>query len=339
MLRYKPQYTKRFYYEANKTEVYKFPSGNLFAAMNMLLKLEVNVVTNTGSNAPDFQVFNAIERVELIRDSKQLVWSLSGQALALLFRYQYDNGTAAASNAAIAGAVANNVQGQEYLHCPFHPLDAAKESDFGCDTRAHDYELKIKWRDLTVAGTLFGTISGTITDTDSENYLELELENIIPMPNPATKAPDSLTGFAPLIVGYREDRQVVAASSTKFQIDIPDFQKYRNVILYTTHVANTLQEIGVNTVLANNIKVYDTQNTFYADILAEMLRQKTSRRWGTGSSVPAGMYDINLTKFGSVFDALVSNNTTDLYMDLDVTKLTNATYVRPIYVTQESQGV
>lgn len=339
MLRYRPQYSKRFYYEANKTEVYKLPSGNLFAAVNMLLKLQVNILTSTSSNAPDFQIFNAIERVELIRDSKQLVWSISGQALAMYAGTSFKNGAAGASNATIAGAVANDVQGQQYLECPFYPLDAIKEWDFACDTRAHDYELKIKWRDLTAVGTLFGTIGGTISVTDSENYLEIELETIDPMPNPITKAPDGLSGVAPLIVGLREDRNEVSTSNSKFQIDIPDFQKYRDIILYTTHEANSGQEVGENDIVRNNIKIYDTQKNFYHDMLAEMNREKTSRRWALGSNVPDGMYDVNLTRFGSALDVLVSNNITDLYMDLDVVKQTNNTYIRPIYVTQEEQGV
>ena len=72
MLRFKPQYYKRFYYEANGTDVYKLPKGNLFSAINMLLKLEVNIASGGASNAPDYQVFNAIETIELIKDSKTL---------------------------------------------------------------------------------------------------------------------------------------------------------------------------------------------------------------------------------------------------------------------------
>lgn len=339
MLRYLPQYVKRFYYENNKTDVYKFPKGNLISALNFLLKLEVNVVTSTASNAPDFQIWNAIERIELIQDSKRSVWSMSGQAYAMLFRAEFGSGVVAASNTTIAGAVANDVKGQEYLRVPAYPLDAIKPWDYAIDTRAHDYELKIKWRDISVAGTLFGTIGGTITKTDSENYLDLEIDVIDPMPNPADGSADSLQRTAPLIVSMREDKLEVSASNSKFQIDIPSFQKYRNIVLYSTHNANTLQEIGQNNILGNQIKIYDTRNTFYHTINAEMVRERTSRRWGRGSSVPAGVYDVNLVAFGSVWDALVANNITDLFMDLDVTKQTNNTYVRPIYIMQDVQGI
>ena len=337
MLRFSPQYYKRFYYEANGSETFKFPSGNLFSAMKLLLKLEANIVTSTSSNAPDFQIFNAIDNIQLIRDSKEIVWSLSGQAAALLFTYV--KGKAAANNAAIAGTVANNVQGQHFLHCPFYPLDAIKPWDFSCDTRAHDYELKIKWKNLTAAGTLFGTIGSSITVTDSENYLELQLDVITPMNSPIDNKPDGLASVAPLIVGYREDKLAVTANNNKFQIDIPDFQKYRNIVLFTTHVANTLQEVGENDIIQESIKLYDTQKKFYQDVRVDMLREDTSQRWGLGSTLPNGAYDMNILAFGSALDVLVSNNVTNLFLDLDVVKQTNNTFIRPIYVTQEEQGV
>lgn len=338
MLGYRPQYHKRFYYEANGTEVWRLPSANLYAAINMLLKLQVNIVTAVASNAPDFQIWNAIERIELVRDSQKQVWSMSGQAFALLFGKTHGTGVAAAANATIAGAVANDVAGEMYLSAKAYPVDTIKPWDFAIDTRAHDYELKIKWRDLTAVGTLFGTIGDSITLTDSENYLEVELDAIIPQANSINGQKDSLSRVTPLVVGLREDKLSVDASNTKFQIDIPDFQKYRNLILYTTHVANTSQEVGENDIIQNKITLYDTQRSFYQDIQAEMLRAKTSRRWGQGSNLNAGVYDLNLTAFGSALDVLVSNNVTDLYLDLDVVKQANNTYIRPIYVTQEEQG-
>jgi hypothetical protein len=339
MLRYLRQYNKRFTYEDNKTETWKLPRNNLFSAINLLLTVEVNIVTSTSSNAPDFQVWNAIERIELIQDAKKAVWSISGQAAGLLFRRTFGTGILAADTAAIAGTVATNVIGKEFARLPANPLDAIKPWDYAIDTRAHDYELKIKWRNVAVAGTLFGTVGGTITKTDSEIYVDVELENLKPQPNPVDGSADALMNQVPLIVGLREDKQEVSTSNNKFQIDLPSNQKYRNIILYTTHVAATLQELGENDIIQNDIKLYDTQGTFYHTPKVEMLRQDTSRRWGSGSNMPNGFYDINMTAFGSVFDALVANNITDLFLDLDVVKQANATYIRPIYVTQETQGI
>lgn len=334
---FNPEYKTRIYYEPGGSAVYRFPSGNIYSAMAMLLKLEANIVSNTASNAPDFQIFNAIASVTLIRNSNQIVWSLSGQALALMFTYDRRNGSQAVGNAAIAGSVANNVQGQHYLHCPFHPLNAMRPWDFAVDTRGNDYELRITWRDLTVAGTLFGTISGTVTVTNSENYLEIELQKLDLRPNPINGAPDSLTNVVPMIVGIREERQEVNSSNTQFQIDIPDFQNYRNVLLFTTHIANTLQEVGENDIIQNRIKVFDTQNRVKQERLADMVRQETSRRWGLGSSIPNGFYDVDLLAFGAASDVIVASNITDLQLQLDVVKQSNATYVRTIYITQEKQ--
>ncbi len=331
-------YKARIFYEPNGSQVYRFPKGNIFKAMDLLLKLKVNIITSVSSNAPDFQACNAIENISLIRNSNEIVWSLSGQALALLFTYDKTHGVAAASNAAIAGAVANNVAGQHFMHCRFYPDDAPKPHDFGVDTRFADYELRVKWRDITAAGTLFGTIGSSITTTNTNNYLEVELKALGLRPNPIDGSPDGLTNIAPLVMGLREERGEVNSSNTQYEINLPDGQDYRNILLYTTHVANTLQEIGVNTVLNNKIKLYDTQNRIKQDRLAEMVREQTSQKWGLGSAVPAGLYDFALTPYGAISDAIRSSAVTDLRLGLDVTKLANATYVRTIYVTQERQA-
>ncbi|MBU0858628.1 MAG: hypothetical protein KJ667_01705 [Alphaproteobacteria bacterium] len=338
-LGYFPQYTKRFYYQRGGSEVYKLPANNLFSAVNLLLQLQVNIVTNPGSNVPDNQIFRAIERLELIRDTKTTVWSISGEKLQAIFGTQYGNGAVAPENATIPGTVANDVRGQHYAHIPAWPLGTLKPNDFAIDTRRHDYELKIKWRDLTVAGTLFGTLGGTITVVDSENYLELELDTIEPQVNPATGMPDGLAKTVPLVVGIREENLTVDSSNTKFQIDIPEFMKFRNIILFTDHAANTAQIVGENDIIQNMVKLYDTQQKTYQSMRADMLRAKTGRRWGRGASIPNGMYDIHMAAFGSAFDALASSNVRDLYLDLDVVKQANATYIVPVYVTQEDQGV
>lgn len=338
-LRFKPQYYKRFYYEASGSDVWKLPSGNLFSAINLLLKLQVDIASGGATNAPDFQIFNSIETIELIRDSKNIVWSMSGQAFAALYTREYGNGQAAIDNALVAGSAASNVLGQHYLSIKAAPLGALKPWDFAIDTRAHDYELKIKWRDLTVVGTLFGTHTGAITATNSENYLEVELDNIVPEFNPNTGQKDGLAKFTPLVVGLREQKLSIDANNNQYQISIPDLTRLHNIILYTTHVANTAQEVGENDILQNKIKLFNTQNNVFQDVLAEMVRQKTARSWGHGTNLNAGIYDLNQTAFGSVNDVLVSNSINDLYLEMDIVKQSNATYLRPIYVTQEIQGV
>ena len=336
---FKPQFHKKFYYEANGSEVWKFPSGNLFHAVNVLEKLEANIVSDTAANAPDFQLFNAIESIELIRDSKNLVWSMSGQAYQLLFGRDRRSGVAAPDDAAIAGAVANNVQGQKYLSIKAYPLDAIKPWDYAIDTRAHDYELKIKWKDITAPGTLFGTINGSITAVDSENYIEVELENIVPEVNRTNGKMDALANHTPMVVGLREQKLSIDADNSQYQINIPDLLRLNNIILYTTHVANTLQEVGENDILRNKIKLFNTQNNVFQDMKIEMVRQRTGRDWGQGSNLNDGVYDLKQTAHGSALDVLVSNNINDLYLELDVVKQANNTYLRPIYITQEAQGV
>lgn len=284
-------------------------------------------------------MFNAIETIELIRDSKTLVWSMSGQAFAALFTRKYGNGQSAPDNSAIAGAAASNVQGQHYLAVNAYPLGALKPWDFAIDTRAHEYELKIKWRNLTAVGTLFGTHTGAITAVDSENYLDIELENIVPEFNPVTGQKDGLQKFTPLVVGLREQKLSIDANNTQYQIDIPDLIRLHNIVLYTTHVANAGQEVGENDIVRNKVKLFNTQNSVFQDVQVEMVRQRTARDWGHGSNLNAGIYDLKQTAFGSVNDVLISNSINDVYLELDVVKQANATYLRPIYVTQETQGV
>src|SRR5690606_18913222 len=128
----------------------------------------------------------------------------------------------AGTNAAIAGSVANDVVGKYTLKAPFYPLDAVKEWDFGLDTRRHKYELKVKWRDLTVAGTLFGTISGTITASTGNCYLDVSLDKIIPVMDPTTGKADKWSdpNYSPLMVSYREDKKEISVSNTKFQVNL-----------------------------------------------------------------------------------------------------------------------
>lgn len=333
---FQPADKTRLYYEPGATKVYKFPRGNLYAAMNWLLNLEVNVVTGAGENPPDQQIFRAIQNVSLLADG-QTVWNLSGEMLAAY--YTYHNGVAAAGNTTVAVTVANNVQAQHFLKLPFYPLDAQKPQDFLVDTRKHEYELVITWRDLTAAGVLFGThaLSGSVTATDAENYLDIELERLALRPNPFNGAPDNLDKKTPNVIGLRETTTDVTANNSGFSIDIPEFRNYRNLLLWTTHFANTNSEVGENDILNDKIKIFDTQGHIYQNRKASFVREDTAQRWGVGSNLFNGIYDINLTKFGAGTDPIVSNSTVKLLAEMSVAKQSNVTKVRALFVTQESQ--
>ena len=333
---FQPADRQRLYYEPGATKVYKFPRGNLYAAMNWLLHLEANVVTGAGQNPPDQQIFRAIQNVSLLADG-DTIWNLSGEMLAAYFTYR--NGVAAAGNSTIPVTVANNVQAQHFLHLPFHPMDAKKPEDFMVDTRKHEYELSITWRDLTAAGVLFGThaSSGEVTVTDAENYLDIELERLALRPNPFNGQPDNLSDKTPNVMGLRETTTNVTADNTGFSIDIPEFRNYRNLILWTTHFANTNSEVGENDILNDKVKIFDTQGHIYQNRRAEVIREDTAQRWGVGSNLFNGIYDLNFIKFGAGTDPIVSNSTTKLLAEMGVAKQSNETRVRALFVTQESQ--
>ncbi|MCB9980776.1 MAG: hypothetical protein H6863_06555 [Rhodospirillales bacterium] len=333
---YNPAHRQRVYYSPGGSEIVKFPRGNIYTAMNLAINLEVDVANATNNaNIPDNQVARVIQDMALVKNSSDTKWKLSGEALATLFRYSR-KGVEAASNVQIAVTHnVSNVPGKMHLHCPFHPLDALKPWDFGCDTRGAEWELHITFRDLTAAGTLFGTINAAITAAEAENYIDIELEKLALRPGP--NGADSLSNRAPMIVGYRETSTNVTANNPSFSIDIPEMKDYRNVILWTTHFANTLQEVGESDILDDMVKIFDTQDHTYVHRKASVLREDTSLRWALGSSLPAGVYDVNLTKFGSALDRVVSNDVNRLLAEMSVAKQSNATQIRSIFVTQERQ--
>lgn len=326
-------YSKRFYYEAGATQVFQVPKGNLFSDMNLAINTEIDVVSNTSSNAPDFQVARSIKKLEIFKNQTS-VWSISGEALAAKFLFY--RGAQATSNAAMAGSVATNVQGKMFLFCPFSPEDAAMPSDYAMDTRYDDYEIHITWRDLTVAGTFFGTVSGTIAASQGENYIDLTLNKLSLRPGVSgnlDKYADPK--FRPLMRGIRETITDITTTQALMAFDISKFKTYRNITLWTTHLVNTLQENGVNTILTDKIVLKDTQEHVYHTLLAENLRQETSLRWGVGSNLGSGIYDLPLTRFGNLPDQIVSDATIELVLQADVAKLTNATKMHLIFDTTE----
>ncbi len=326
-------YSKRFYYEAGATQVHQVPKGNLFSDMDLDINLEIDVVTNTASNAPDFQVARAIQKLEVFKNQTS-IWSISGEALAAFFLFH--RGAQAASNAAIAGSVATNVAGRMFLACPFAPEDAANPADYAMDTRGDDYEIHITWRNLSAAGTLFGTVSGTITANQGENYIDLTLTKLSLRPSPdgsLDKYADPK--FKPFMRGLRETVTDITANQSLMPFDISKFKTYRRVTMWATHIANTLQEVGENDILTDKIVLKDTQEHIYHSVQAKYLREKTSQQWGVGSSLGAGIYDLPLTRFGNLVDQIVSNQAIELMLLADVTKQSNATKLHLIFDTTE----
>lgn len=323
---------KRFTYEAGQRQTFEIPQGNLYSGMSVDINLEVDLA-GIGSNAPDYQVARAIQKIEILKGSS-VYWSLSGEALAAKFRYQ--RGVEAPGNASIAGAIANNVQGRMFLRCDFSPEDAARPSDYALDSRGSDWELAITWRNLTVAGTLFGTLAGAVTANQSENYIDVSLRKLQLRSTPDGKA-DSYENLRPFMRGLREVIEDVTATQDGFLIQPAKLKTYRNILLWSTHMANTLQKVGVNTVLTDKIVIDDTQDKIYHTIAARSLREETGLRWGVGSALPAGLYEIPLTAFGNLVDEIVSDNVVSLRIKPDVTKLANATSIHCIYDTTEKQ--
>lgn len=318
----------RLTYKAGATVTAKVPRGNLYSGMNFLQKLEVDIVTAVASNVPDYQVGRVMQKVEILRD-QDTIWSISGEMLQMKFENR--NGTASKGNTTIAGAVATNVKGQLSLHLPFSPDDAMKPWDFAMDTRKHEYTIAITWRDMKVAGTLFGTIGGTIAVVDDENYIDIELERL------ALRPGDSLANTSPFMRGLRQTTTDVVSANSGFEIDVAKFKTYRNIDLVTTHEAATDQEVLVSTVFDGKIHLRDTQDHTYHNRRAEVIHEQTSQNLGLGSGLKDGIYGMPLTAFGSALDAIASDNTHELLLTASVVKLANDTTIHAIFDTIEQQ--
>lgn len=330
----KNTYVKRFYYEAGQTQVYKPPRANLFTEFDLDINLEVDIATSASSNAPDYQIARAIQKLEVRTSDGNVKWSMSGEALAVKFLYR--RGVEAKSNASIAGATGNNKQGRMFLKCLFSPDNAARPQDYMMDTRAQEYEIAVTWRDLTVAGTLFGTIAGTMAAAQGENYIDLTLHKVDLSPSPnGTK--DAYATQSPFIRGLREVIEDVTSTQDGFLIQPSKMKQYRGFTLWATHEANTSQEIGINTILTDKIVLQDTQDTQYHSVKARSLHEETSLARGLGSGLPDGIYDMDLTRFGNLVDEIASDNVVELKLLPDVTKLANATRIHMIYDTTERQ--
>lgn len=326
----------RIYYEAGATKVFKLPRGNLYKGVNLFIQAEIDLTTGA-SNAPDFQVARMISEFRLVRNSSDTIMSLSGEGIALLF--SHINGVEAPSNSTLNGTAANNKQAQHYVHIPFDFASGLKPWDGLMDTRKHDYEIQIVFRDLSAAGTLFGTISGAITAGTSENYIDIEAEQITLRPsknNVGAAVNDEFYDKTPFIRGLVERRLDVTQNNTQFQIDLPKHKNFRNLYLWTVHEANTNQIVGENDIFSGMLEVKDTQQKTYHRIRARNLRQETGLKWGN-TSLNAGLYHLPITAYGALTDVLKTDSTIEMFVTAEVTKQTNATYVRAFFDTVELQ--
>lgn len=325
-------YKERIYYEPLGSRVFKFPRGNLFLGFTLDINAEMDITGSPAVNVPDFQIARMIKSLDIVQGTNT-IWQISGEGLALLFSKR--RGVEAIDNAAIAGATGNNKKGRHFMNVRFAPDDALKPWDFIMDTRKYDYEMRIQFRDITAAGTFFASYGGGVAVTSNENFIDISLDQVNLRPGP-TGAEDALTNSSPLMRGLFERTIDIVQTNNQFKLDLPKFKTFRTLSFWATHEANANQVAGSNLVFNDKIILKDTQEKEYLTELATNIRQDTGQRWGV-STLPAGFYEMPIAAYGAGSDALVSNNTTELYVLTSVAKQVNATAVRVYADTIEQQ--
>ncbi len=324
----KNQDATRIGYDPGVTPTYEFPRGNLFAGMNLLINLEIDIAASASAGVPSFQIGRAIQKLEIKRGNTA-VWSISGEMLELMTKYRF--GHEGKANAGLTVATGTNKIGQLYLPVRFAPDNALKPWEYAMDTRAHKYTLAITWRDLTAAGTLFGTNAGTVSATKAENYVDIELVTLQPRPG------DRLLEVRPFFRGMIESTHEVGSNNPKFSIETPQDGTFRAMTLVTTEDDTDGATVVSGNVFTDKIILTDNQFKEYHAQRANFVHQATALRWGLGSSLPDGVYDVNFLEWGSVLDVLASDNVKKLKFLAEVTKLTGATNIRAIFDSVEQQ--
>lgn len=322
----------RLTYVPGSVSEFELPSGNLISGINMLLQGEVNIASANASNAPSFQVWNLIARLEIIRDTTNVI-NLDGRMLAAIFTNR--NGVDADSNLAVVGTVANDVKFQSYLPLVFAADNALKPWDLLLDTRAHRYFVRILWKNVSDTGVLFGTNAANVSVTAlSDIYIDYEIERLDL--RLTQKGEDQLANASPKMRGlYQQEYKV--EQSGQVVMDFPPNKIVRGIHLFPVETANSV-EVGRNTVLSGDIIVEDTNNRTYHRRKAEFVRQETSQVQGTGTNVVDGYYYYDFIRFGSLYDALKDEPIAELRLRMDVTKLSGATKVLAVFDTIEMQG-
>lgn len=324
----KNQDAVRIGYDPGTTPTYKFPRGNLFAGMNLLLKVEIDIATNNSAGVPSFQIGRAIQKLEIKRGSTA-VWSISGEMLELMCKYRFGN--AAKKNATLTVNTGTNKIGYLYLPIRFSPDNALKPWEYAMDTRAHEYTLAITWRDLTAAGTLFGTNAGTVSATKAENYVDIELVTL------GLRGNDRLASVRPFFRGLIESTHEVTSNNPKYKIETPQDGTFRSVTLVTMEEDSDGADVVNGSVFDDKIILTDNQFKEYHAQRAEFIHQATALRWGLGSNLPDGVFDVHFLEWGSVLDALASDNIHSLKFLASVVKQTGDTTIRSIFDTVEQQ--
>lgn len=323
-----PYHFKRVPYSPNATEIVRLPSGNLISSIRARIQAEVNI-TGTASLPPFNQVGRVLKSVRLIQVGVKTVWSLSGEMAAEVFGWRRG---VTGDNTAIAGAIANDQVGVHYLDMRASPDDALKPWDYAIDTRKFDYDLEFVFQDVTVLGNLFG--AGTITATASEVFIDLELETLKLTLAPDGK-PDALEKVSPFLRGLIESNTDVPNDNPKLAIQLPDFQEYRNVWIKTTETASN-QELGMNTVLTDEVHLRTTDNKSIQKVKANQLRNRTKQFLGI-ETLPNGLYCLNMTPYGAIGDNVKSDRAAVLVLEQAVKKLTGQTRIRLVYDTKLEQ--
>ena len=328
-------YEKRIEFKNGaNASVFEYPKANFFAGMTLDINLAIAISDGAMVGVLQQQIGRCIEKLEIIRDGDNTVWQISGEQLSRRFRYR--EGVQAVDNAEIPVDVDTAVAGRLFLDIPFHPLDAVKPSDYAMDTNKHKYELKIKFRNITLANVLFKTVSGgTITVDTANSFIDLTLYKLTPVRGP--NGDDQYTKQAPYFPGIIERIDTVAATKPDFEIELPENKVVRGVTVFAeTDAASGLDPGGSNSVLTDSLTLKNTQGRTIQNVKATTLRQLTSLK-RKAASLEAGLLDYDFTQYGHIVDSLLSDGIAPLKIVGAVAKLTYDTRIVSVVETVEQQ--
>lgn len=318
--------------------VFEFPLGNYFGAMDLDLNLDLDIATGAPVGIISHQVARMIEKLEIFRDGENQIWNIAGEDLARLFRYR--DGVEAVDNAQIAAATGNGVTGRMFLHIPFYLLGSPKQRDCAMDTVNHKYKMKIKFRDVMAANTLFkdlATNSSAITVNDSGSYIDLTLHKLALKPGPNGQ-PDAYDKVAPYFPGLISQTTTIDSTQSDKEIKLPESKVIYGAVLFANADSDSgVNPTGYNTILTDNVVLKNTQGRVINNIKVATLRQLTSLKH-RNASLEDGLYDFDFTEYGNIPDSLYSDNVAPLKFVMPVAKLTNETRIMTIVKTVERQG-
>lgn len=330
------RYQGRLDYKKSGNDSMDVPAANFFASMKLTFHANLNIAGAPATKILPQQIARMVEEFRIIRDDNEISWQISGESLGRLFRKR--SGKEAVDNVAIDGAIGTDKEGQLFLEVPFHPTDTPKPSDFLMDTTRHKYKIHVKYRDITEQGTLFGGTAGaTITTNDSDCFIDVTFDKVVPVNGPNGKPDSLLAGFVPYFPDLLERTNEINQTKPDYKIEMPENQVIRNVFLFSNHEQSTDEIVGASDIFTDSLELKDTQGKTHQKIKARDLRQDTSLRWSE-DTLEEGFYDLNLTKFGNMVDSLVSDSLRPLYIEAAVAPKTGTTRVTSVTQTIFQQG-